>query len=158
MRSRYAEDALAKAVARRVQQYVLLGAGLDTFAHRNSYAHLEVFEIGHPSAQRWKRELLAESQLPAPDNLHYVPVDFERESLAARLKQSGLDPAAPTMFAWLGVVMYLTYAAFRSTLNLIAGFPSGSTVVLDYETASTIGAGNGADQARPGGCACKEDG
>jgi methyltransferase (TIGR00027 family) len=158
MRSRYAEDALAKAVARRVHQYVLLGAGLDTFAHRNPYAHPEVFEIDHPSAQRWKRELLAESQLSAPDNLHYVPVDFERESLAARLKQSGLDPAAPTMFAWLGVVMYLTYAAFCATLNLIAGFPSGSAVVLDYETASTIGAGNGADQARPGGCAFKEDG
>src|SRR5215469_5644287 len=74
-RSRYAEDKLAKAVAAGATQYVLLGAGLDTFAHRNPYPHLHVFEVDHPSTQQWKRELLAGSSLPAPQNLTYAPID-----------------------------------------------------------------------------------
>src|ERR1700743_3341257 len=75
-RSRYAEDKLAQAVDRGVQQYVLLGAGLDTFAHRNPHPNLRVFEVDHPATQQWKRNLLVSNKLPEPSSLHYVPVDF----------------------------------------------------------------------------------
>ena len=131
-RSRYAEDTLASAVAHGVTQYVLLGAGLDTFAHRNPHTHLHVFEVDHPATQEWKRELLVAGALPAPANLTYAPVDFERQSLLEQLHTAGFDPAVPTFFAWLGVVPYLTLEAFRSTIAFIASQPAGSGVVLDY--------------------------
>ena len=131
-RSRFAEDKLAEAVGRCVQQYVLLGAGLDTFAHRNPHAGVRVFEVDHPATQAWKRWLVAESGLPEVDDVQYVPVNFERQSLAAELEAAGLDHSKPTMFAWLGVVLYLTHPAFRGTLDWIEGFPEGSGVVMDY--------------------------
>jgi methyltransferase (TIGR00027 family) len=131
-RSRYAEDALAHAVAQGVTQYVLLGAGLDTFAHRNPFPHLRVFEVDHPTTQQWKRELLATSALPAPASLTYAPVDFERESLADQLHSVGFDSQIPTFFAWLGVVPYLTLEAFRSTIAFIAARQAGTGVALDY--------------------------
>lgn len=131
-RSRYAEDNLALAIKGSVTQYVLLGAGLDTFAHRNPWPHLRVFEVDHPATQAWKRDLLAQSKLPHPAGLTYAPVDFECESLAERLLASGFDPAQKTFFAWLGVVPYLTLEAFRSTIRFIAAQPRGSGVVFDY--------------------------
>src|SRR3984885_6333687 len=131
-RNRYAEDKVAQAASRDVRQYVLLGAGLDTFAHRNPYPSLNIFEVDHPATQQWKRELLGSNGLPEPTNLHYVPVDFERQSLTSQLQSSGLDFTAPTVFAWLGVVVYLTHPAFRSTLDLIATFPADSGVIMDY--------------------------
>jgi methyltransferase (TIGR00027 family) len=131
-RSRYAEDNLARAVEQGVSQYVLLGAGLDTFAHRNSYPGLRVFEVDHPATQEWKRELLAEGGLAAPTGLTYAPVDFQRESLPEQLAAAGFDAAAPSFFAWLGVVPYLTAEAFRATLEFIAAQPQASGVVLDY--------------------------
>jgi methyltransferase (TIGR00027 family) len=131
-RSRYAEDTLARAVAHGVTQYVLLGAGLDTFAHRNPHLQLHVFEVDHPATQEWKRELLVAGALPNPANLTYAPVDFERQSLREQLHAAGFDPAVPTFFAWLGVVPYLTLEAFRSTITFISSRPSGSGVVLDY--------------------------
>src|ERR1700733_7229734 len=118
-RNRYAEDNLAHAVARGVAQYVLLGAGLDTFAHRNPYPQLRVFEVDHPATQEWKRDLLRTSDLPKPANLTYPAVDFERESLPERLEATGFDSGASAFFAWLGVVPYLTLAAFRSTVAFI---------------------------------------
>jgi methyltransferase (TIGR00027 family) len=131
-RSRYAEDMLAHAVERGVTQYVLLGAGLDTFAHRNPHPGLQVFEVDHPATQQWKRELLEDTGLSVPGNLTYVPVDFEREVLPERLDAAGFNAAVPTFFAWLGVVPYLTLAAFRTTLAFIGAQPAGSAVVLDY--------------------------
>lgn len=131
-RSRYAEDMLAHAVAEGVTQYVLLGAGLDTFAHRNPYPGLRVFEVDHPATQQWKRELLQTSRLPAPANLTYAPVDFECQSLPEQLVSVGFNPAVPSFFAWLGVIPYLTLDAFRSTIAFIGTQPAGSGVVLDY--------------------------
>ena len=131
-RSRYAEDNLARAVASGVKQYVLLGAGLDTFAYRNPWPQLRVFEVDHPATQQWKRELLQASATPIPENLTYAPVDFESESLPERLKQSGFDATQPTYFAWLGVVPYLTLPAFRATVAFIAAQPAGSGITLDY--------------------------
>ena len=139
-RSRYAEDQLAQAIARLtnpVTQYVLLGAGLDTFAYRNPHPNLRVFEVDHPATQQWKRDLLEKNAIPIPPSLTFTPVDFERshipgESLPEQLAAAGFNPAAPTLFAWLGVVPYLTLPAFRATIAFIASCAPGSGVVLDY--------------------------
>lgn len=131
-RSRYAEDLLAQAVAHGVQQYVLLGAGLDTFAYRNPFPQLHVFEVDHPATQQWKHDLLAANGISIPPSLTYVPVDFEHQQLTTQLAAAGFDRSRPAFFAWLGVVPYLTHAAFRSTLALIASSASGSGVVMDY--------------------------
>src|ERR1700722_9987226 len=131
-RSRYAEDTLATAVAQGVTQYVLLGAGLDTFAYRNPFPDLRVFEVDHPATQQWKRELLKSNHISVPRNLTFVPVDFERQTLPTQLLAAGFDSTAPTFFAWLGVVPYLTLEAFRSTLRFIAARPPDSGLVFDY--------------------------
>jgi len=131
-RSRYAEDLLARAVSQGVDQYVLLGAGLDTFAYRNPFPNVHVFEIDHPATQQWKRELLAANNISIPQSLTYVPVDFEHQRLSEQLAPAGFDSTRPAFFAWLGVVPYLTEDAFRSTLSLIASSPAGSGVVMDY--------------------------
>src|ERR1700722_824564 len=119
-RSRYAEDNLRKAVEAGVEQYVLLGAGLDTFAYRNSFAKLRVFEVDHPATQQWKRELLQRNHIAIPDSIVYTPVDFERHSLPEQLGFAGFDSQAPVFFAWLGVVPYLTLEAFRSTVSFLS--------------------------------------
>jgi methyltransferase (TIGR00027 family) len=131
-RSRYAEDQLATAVADGVTQYVLLGAGLDTFAYRNPHPSLRVFEVDHPATQQWKRDLLQKNAIPIPPTLTFAPVDFERESLPTQLERAGFNPQAPTFYAWLGVVPYLTLPAFRATINFIAQSAPGSGLVLDY--------------------------
>ena len=76
VRSRYAEEQLAEAVARGVRQYVVLGAGLDTFAYRNPFPDLKVFEVDHPATQAWKRRLLEAVAIPVPASLTFVAVDF----------------------------------------------------------------------------------
>jgi methyltransferase (TIGR00027 family) len=131
-RSRYAEDNLKKAVERGVEQYVLLGAGLDTFAYRNSYAKLRVFEVDHPATQQWKRELLQLNRIAIPESVTYTPVDFERQSLSSQLRDAGFNQSAPAFFAWLGVVPYLTLEAFRGTVAFISAQPTGSGLTLDY--------------------------
>ncbi len=131
-RSRYAEDNLRKAVEGGVEQYVLLGAGLDTFAYRNTYARLRVFEVDHPATQQWKRELLQRNRITIPESVTYTPVDFERQSLSAQLGDAGFNHRAPTFFAWLGVVPYLTLEAFRGTLSFISTQATGSGLTLDY--------------------------
>jgi methyltransferase (TIGR00027 family) len=131
-RSRFAEDNLARAVTAGVKQYVLLGAGLDTFGYRNPHSQLRVFEVDHPATQAWKRELLGESRIGVPASLTHVPVDFEQQSLADELERSGFDMQAPAFFAWLGVVPYLTLEAFRSTAAFLSARPARSGVVLDY--------------------------
>jgi len=131
-RSRYAEDNLAVAVSAGVQQFVVLGAGLDTFAWRNPFPSLRVFEVDFPATQAWKRDLLRAANLPEPASLTFVPLDFEHQTLAAGLTQAGLDFHQPTFFSWLGVVPYLTLPAFRSTLDFIAALPAGSGLSFDF--------------------------
>ena len=131
-RSRYAEDNLKQAVESGVDQYVLLGAGLDTFAYRNPYTRLRVFEVDHPATQQWKRELLQRNHVAIPESVRYTPVDFERQSLSVQLHDAGFNHGAPAFFSWLGVVPYLTLDAFRATLSFISARPSGSGLTLDY--------------------------
>ncbi|MEO6804959.1 MAG: class I SAM-dependent methyltransferase, partial [Edaphobacter sp.] len=94
--------------------------------------NLRIFEIDHPATQQWKRELLETSHIPIPQNLTFVPVDFEHQALPTRLLAAGFDFSALTLFAWLGVVPYLTRETFRSTIGFIAARPHGSGVVFDY--------------------------
>jgi methyltransferase (TIGR00027 family) len=131
-RSRYAEDALASAVNHGVKQYVLLGAGLDTFAYRNPYTDLRVFEIDHPATQLWKHGLLERNGIPIPPSLTYVPVNFETQSLELELIQAGFDRSAPAFFSWLGVVPYLTLDAFRTTVGFLSTLAPGTGLALDY--------------------------
>jgi methyltransferase (TIGR00027 family) len=143
VRSRYAEDRMAEAVSTGVAQYVVLGAGLDTFAYRNPFPSLRVFEVDFPATQEWKRGLLREAEIPEPGNLTFVPLDFERKTLAAGLAEAGFDALQPAFFGWLGVVPYLTLEAFRATLETIARLPAGSGASFDYalepETLSPVG-------------------
>jgi methyltransferase (TIGR00027 family) len=98
-RSRYAEDELAQAVECGVSQYVILGAGLDTFAYRNPHASLHVFEVDHPATQGWKRDQLREAGIPIPQSLTFVPIDFEHQTLESALMNAGLDCASPAFFS-----------------------------------------------------------
>jgi len=133
VRSRFAEDELARAAAGGVRQYVVLGAGLDTYACRHQHdAALRVFEVDHPATQAWKRKLLAASSITVPDSLRFVPVDFERDALADALRTAGCDLAQPVFFSWLGVTLYLTGQAIFDTLRLVACLPRGSGIVFDY--------------------------
>ncbi len=134
-RSRVAEDTLQALHGARVTQYVVLGAGLDTFAYRNPYmpSSLRIFEVDHPSTQEWKRNQLAAAGIPLPPNLTFVSVDFERQSLRAQLEYGGLRADEGTCFAWLGVTPYLTRDAIDETLAIIADFCRlGGGVVFDY--------------------------
>jgi methyltransferase (TIGR00027 family) len=131
-RSRFAEDQLALAAARGIEQYALLGAGLDTFAYRNPFPQLRVFEVDFPPTQAWKRTLLAEAGIAPPATVRYVPLDFEHRSLAEGLEEGGLDFARPAFFGWLGVTPYLTLEAFRAALTAIARLAEGSGVVFDF--------------------------
>jgi methyltransferase (TIGR00027 family) len=132
-RSRFTEDQLALAAARGTAQYVILGAGLDSFACRSELAgRLRVFEVDHPATQQRKRALLAAAGLAEPPTLTWVPVDFETDELIAALTAAGLDPAAPAFVSWLGVTMYLTAEAIGATLTSLSRLAPGSELVTDY--------------------------
>jgi methyltransferase (TIGR00027 family) len=134
-RSRYAEDNLELAVQQGIGQYVILGAGLDTFAFRRPdlLRQLQVFEADHPATQAFKRDRLAELKWETPSHLHFVPVDFTKERLADALKRTAYDVQTKSFFSWLGVTMYLTRDEVFATLRSIAEIaPAGSAVIFDY--------------------------
>jgi methyltransferase (TIGR00027 family) len=149
-RSRYTEDSLAEAIHRGIGQYLVLGAGLDSFAQRcGADAGVRVFEVDHPATQEWKRRVL-----PVPDNVVFVPVDFALGSdpLSDPLRRAGFEFAAPAFVSWLGVTMYLDAAAIERTLCVIGGLASGSEIVVDYMLPAGLrdAAGAGyADQVGP---------
>jgi methyltransferase (TIGR00027 family) len=134
-RSRYVEDRLAEAVLDGVMQYVILGAGLDTFAYRNPFSKLRVFEVDFPATQEWKRGMLDEAGIVLPAGLTFVPLDFEHQALAGGLAEAGFDAGSMAFFGWLGVVPYLTMEAFRATLEAVAQMPAGSAISFDYALA-----------------------
>lgn len=135
VRSRVAEETLAQCMAAGTKQYVILGAGLDTFAFRNSYplSALRVFEVDHPATQAWKCEQLAQAGIPLPGNLTFVPVDFEEQDLSQELLRARFDSEAGAFFSWLGVMPYLQPESARATLRAISGL-SGRIggVAFDY--------------------------
>ncbi len=133
-RSRYAEDELALGVRRGVTQYVILGAGLDTFAYRNPYPEgtLRVFEVDYPSTQTWKRARLEEIGRTLPSDLRFAPIDFEKQTIEEGLQLAGYHSGECTFFSWLGVTEYLTTEVVMATLRFIALAPVGSGIVFDY--------------------------
>jgi methyltransferase (TIGR00027 family) len=134
LRNRYAEDRLADSISRGVRQYVLLGAGLDSFAcrHFGSMGQLTVYEVDDPPLQAWKRARLAELGVVAPAECVYVPCDFESRPLAQALAEGGFRPDLPTCIAWLGVTQYLSHAAIAHTLGWVRSLATGSEIVLAY--------------------------
>lgn len=134
-RTRYNEDLLETAIRHGVTQYVILGAGFDTFALRRPDLRdrVQIFEIDHPMTQRLKQQRVRDAGLAEPANVHYVPVDFEVESLADGLGRSAYDASQVTCFSWLGVIGYLSRPAVEDTFRAIRGLaPPGSTLVFDY--------------------------
>jgi len=134
-RARFIEDLVTAAADSGVDQYVLLGAGLDTFVERRpEYAErLRVFEIDQPAPQAWKRRRLTELGYGVPDWLRLVPVDFEAgASWWDLLAEAGFSPSAPAVVASTGVSMYLTRDANAATLRQLAGLAPGSTVAMTF--------------------------
>jgi methyltransferase (TIGR00027 family) len=134
-RARFIEDLVAEQAARGVGQYVILGAGLDTFAQRRAdlCSRLLVFEIDRPDAQAWKRQRLVDLGLGIPSFLRLVPVDFEVGDMWwERLAASGFDSKQPAVVASTGVSMYLTKDAIMATLRQIAALAPGSTLAMSF--------------------------
>jgi len=132
IRNRYAEEELAQSVQRGVRQYVILGAGLDTFAYRNPFPLLRVFEVDHPATQAWKRSCLEKAAIPIPASVTYVAVDFERQMMTDALGQSGFKSDALTFVSFIGVVRYLSRETLISVLtSIVSSMPTGSEVAFD---------------------------
>lgn len=141
LRSRFTEDALQAAVRGGVRQYVLIGAGFDSFSlRRPSFAKdLNIFEIDHPATQRLKLERIAECGLELPPSVHFIAADLSQQSVAAALSQSAYDPAVLTFFSWLGVTMYLTREANLATFRSVASCsPAGSLLAFTYMESSIL--------------------
>jgi methyltransferase (TIGR00027 family) len=134
-RSRFAEDALEQAFAAGVRQYVVLGAGLDTYAGRCRHPELRVFEVDHPATQAWKRKRLEQSGIQVSEAVTFVAVDFEREELMPCMVRDGFDPQEPAFCSWLGVLPYLTREAAAGTLRALGRLPAKSGVAFDYAIA-----------------------
>jgi len=134
LRARFVEDAVAAAVADGLRQYVILGAGLDSFAYRRPdlMEHLRVFEIDNLATQAWKRRRLAALGFHVPHSVVFAPADFETHSLGEVLSAAGFDMRAPAMFSWIAVTQYLTREAVVSTLGAIALGPGGTRIVFSY--------------------------
>ncbi|MGV3606053.1 MAG: class I SAM-dependent methyltransferase [Planctomycetaceae bacterium] len=134
-RARFVEDLLASKIAEGLSQYVILGAGLDTFTQRHPQfaSQLHIFEIDQPSPQAWKRERLHQLGLGIPPNLHLVPVNFEAgDTWWQKLTVAGFDSTRPAFIASTGVSMYLTHEAIIATLRQVARLAPGSMLVMSF--------------------------
>jgi len=134
LRSRYTEDRLQLSISRGISQYIILGAGFDTFALRQPTwaSALSIIELDHPETQKTKQLRIQEAGILLPSNVTLVGVDFERESIADALRRAGVDHSRPVFFSWLGVTMYLTPSAIASTLRSMAASSAGSEAVLTF--------------------------
>jgi methyltransferase (TIGR00027 family) len=134
-RARFVEDLVVQEVARGVRQYVILGAGLDTFAQRRAEAasKMHVFEVDQPGPQSWKRRRLVELGFGIPEWLRLVPVNFEEgDDWLQKLREAGFDTKCPAVVASTGVSMYLTKDAIAATMRRVAGLASGSTFAMTF--------------------------
>lgn len=134
MRSRFAEDRLAEAAVRGVAQYVIIGAGLDTFPWRQPEfaAELRIFAVDHPVSLGWVLGRLRERRLARPANLFHVPADLERQVLGEQLKACGFDPELPTFCSVLGVLHYLDPSAADALLHFASQLVAGSEIVFSF--------------------------
>ena len=141
LRARYSEDQLLEAIREGAGQYVILGAGFDTFSlrHRELADRVRIFEVDHPATQAVKRRRVLKANGGMPANLAFVPVDFEKERLDGALAKAGFDSRTPAFFSWLGVTYYLTQEAIRDTLDRIAAISApGSRIVFDWKIAKRM--------------------
>lgn len=133
VRSRYTEDCLARSAARGITQYVILGAGLDSFGYRSALARqVRVFEVDHPVTLAWKREALARAGIEVPGTVRHVAADLETGSLTEPLQRAGFELARPALISWLGVTMYLTSQAIGRTLAAASRFAPGTELIADH--------------------------
>ena len=134
MRSRFAEDRLAKSVERGAQQYVIIGAGLDTFPWRQpSFARaLKIFAIDHPASLAFTRDLLREKGFALPANLTYVPADLRQQAMAEQLAASGFDISGTTFCSLLGVTQYIDRRTVDELLHFALRLKAGSELVLSF--------------------------
>jgi methyltransferase (TIGR00027 family) len=134
MRSRYAEDALSRAIAGGITRYVILGAGLDSFAwrHPELATAVEVFEIDHPASQQWKRLRLQELGIDQPSHLTFLPIDFEKQTLLDGLRDGGFSLEKPAFFSWLGVTQYLTRDAVLGTFRQLTTMAPGTEITFTF--------------------------
>src|SRR5271166_1621335 len=148
-RSRYTEDRLAEAIRGGVTQYVILGAGLDSFAYRSPLARrVRVIEVDHPGTQRWKRGRLTASGLVPEGDVRYAEADLEAGSLAARLAGAGFDFSRPALVSWLGVTMYLTVPAIAATLAVLGRCAPGTELIVEYAVPDDLQDDRGREYAR----------
>ncbi|MEN6460411.1 MAG: class I SAM-dependent methyltransferase [Syntrophomonas sp.] len=134
-RARFMEDRLEDAIGKGISQYIILGAGLDTFAFRrlDLADRLQVFELDLPDVQEIKQRRLAQLNLPKPHNLHFIPVDFTQQTLTSVLKIAEYDPGRLSFFSWMGVTQYLPLEAVWATLkDIVSLSTAGSEIVFDY--------------------------
>ncbi len=132
-RARYLDDLVIDRAAAGVAQYVILGAGLDTFAQRHPAVEARIFEVDQPGTQDWKRRRLTEIGFPPGENLQFVPVDFERgEAFPDALRSNGFDEASPAVVSSTGVSMYLTKEAIQTTLRQVAEMADGSVLAMTF--------------------------
>jgi len=133
-RARFIEDLIIEESKKGIRQYVILGAGLDTFAQRKPgiASKLQVYEIDQPETQAWKQQRLTELGFGIPEWLHFVPVDFEISSWWEQLLKSGFDIYEPALVSCTGVSLYLTKDAIDSTLRQIASLPAGSQLAMTF--------------------------
>jgi methyltransferase (TIGR00027 family) len=132
-RARYLDDLVVDRAAAGVGQYVILGAGLDTFAQRHPDVPVRIFEVDQPGTQDWKRRRLTEIGYPPGDNLQFVPVDFEHgEAFPDALRANGFDVNRPTVVSSMGVTMYLTKEATETTLRQVAAMAGSSALVMTF--------------------------
>jgi len=134
LRSRFTEDQLCEATKGGVRQYLILGAGFDTFAYRQpSWASkLSIIEVDHPTTQAMKQDYLSKAGIVPADNVSFCPIDFEHTSLAEGIASSPFDPYVPTVVSWLGVTMYLTRSAIEETFRFVLSLPSSSRIVFTF--------------------------
>lgn len=134
LRSRFAEDCLASAYLRGVRQYILLGAGLDTYSWRQASGleDLRIFEMDHPATQEQKKQMLDRAGLKTPGNLFFTPIDFEHTTIAEALGTQPFDPDHPCFISWLGVMVYLSMEAIDAVFDWMISLPAGSEMVLTF--------------------------
>jgi len=134
LRARYAEDLLAEGIQCGVRQYVVLGAGLDTFAYRQPLwgSSLRIYEVDHPITQRWKQGRLKAAEIAIPPNLRFVPIDFERTAIREALRAGDFAFEVRTLCSWMGVTQYLTRDALNATFQFVLSLPPSSEIVFSF--------------------------
>jgi methyltransferase (TIGR00027 family) len=139
LRARFVEDAVDAATHDGIAQYVILGAGLDSFAYRHADLgrRLKIFEVDRAGAQAWKRRRLGEMGVAIPTSVSYVPLDHETDDLRASLVEAGFDLSAPAIVSAMALTQYLALPAIERIVSLVGGLPEGSRLVMTYVVPAT---------------------